>query len=925
MANTRFLPWIRHGLGALLTEVDPGGGQPLPASRGSFAVGVQISGTATATVGVDAHLLGPSDVVGIDARQVLRVEPRAGSTDLEPNYLPSVEFDQPDFPWLFTPAAATSGHQLRPWIVLVVVPRDAVELAEQTDRLAVARIDDAADQLPDLAQSWAWAHAQIAGPGVPADLLRSGDPARTLSRLVCPRKLAADTAYVALVVPAFESGRLAGLGKLAAPVPSADPLHPAWTSATGPVELPIYHRWEFRTGGDGDFEALAGRLVRVRLEPGVVGGATLAVAGVPAGLPAVPPLVFRGPLGVAGSTVDDPQPGSDFTTKLATLLDAQPPLPPGGAPASATAGLPLPPPVYGRWPAASTALPASGWLRELNLSLPLRAAAGLGARVVREQQEQLMAAAWAQAEDVVRVNQALRQAQLARAVGGAVYDGVVKTADPAMLIMLAGPAADRVRHDGRTVTARVAASRVPAAMVRPAFRRLTRRRGPLAKASAVEPGRLLGRVDDGTLPVVPPRRSPNDLVGVVTVNSLMHTRLCELDAAYLGRIARPADPQRRIFFDAAMQMQRNLTHCDPRPPDGPGPLDLSVTATAIRDALDPDDTVKARICARVTRPVGWKPADPLEPVLTSPRFPTPMWRSIAAISEELLLPGVGKVPPNSVSAVATNSRVVEAFMVGLNAEMARELLWRGFPTEQRDSCFRQFWDPAARVPALPADEREDVPPAHEWLPLAGSIGTHLHGEQFVLLLRGELLRRYPRTVVYLAEAEWYDNPRHEPTNPDSRARLRRPRFSTAAPGGAGYPEVYPLFSGHLVPDITFLGFPAPPSRADIVGDQDPVAGKPGWFVVLQQQPTELRFGLDENAPDQAAVTGTWRDLSWPNVARTNSGHVDLSKQLIGSTVTQPGGLVWGAGSTSAQLAAILTQQPVRAAMHGSDLIVAGSD
>ena len=32
-------------------------------------------------------------------------------------------------------------------------------------------------------------------------------------------------------------------------------------------------------------------------------------------------------------------------------------------------------------------------------------------------------------------------------------------------------------------------------------------------------------------------------------------------------------------------------------------------------------------------------------------------------------------------------------MVGLNHEFARKLLWREYPTDQRGSYFRQFWDP----------------------------------------------------------------------------------------------------------------------------------------------------------------------------------------------------------------------------------------
>ena len=37
-------------------------------------------------------------------------------------------------------------------------------------------------------------------------------------------------------------------------------------------------------------------------------------------------------------------------------------------------------------------------------------------------------------------------------------------------------------------------------------------------------------------------------------------------------------------------------------------------------------------------------------------------------------------------------------MVGLNHEFARELLWREYPTDQRGSYFRQFWDVSGYQP-----------------------------------------------------------------------------------------------------------------------------------------------------------------------------------------------------------------------------------
>src|SRR5262249_26978424 len=74
------------------------------------------------------------------------------------------------------------------------------------------------------------------------------------------------------------------------------------------------------------------------------------------------------------------------------------------------------------------------------------------------------------------------------------------------------------------------------------------------------------------------------------------------------------------------------------------------------------------------------------------KFRQPMYQPLRDLSQELLLPGVDAVLPNSVLGLKTNRRFVEAYMVGLNVEMGRELLWRGFPTDQRGTCFDQFWD-----------------------------------------------------------------------------------------------------------------------------------------------------------------------------------------------------------------------------------------
>src|SRR5215467_15160219 len=80
------------------------------------------------------NLRGPADVIGMDANQVVRTDPRPGTTDFEPNCFPSIEFDRPDYPWLFTPTKPGGDDRLSPWLCLVVVrTQDGVTLTSTPD------------------------------------------------------------------------------------------------------------------------------------------------------------------------------------------------------------------------------------------------------------------------------------------------------------------------------------------------------------------------------------------------------------------------------------------------------------------------------------------------------------------------------------------------------------------------------------------------------------------------------------------------------------------------------------------------------------------------------------------------------------------------------------------------------------------------
>ena len=98
------------------------------------------------------------------------------------------------------------------------------------------------------------------------------------------------------------------------------------------------------------------------------------------------------------------------------------------------------------------------------------------------------------------------------------------------------------------------------------------------------------------------------------------------------------------------------------------------------------------------------PAGPVPPVRFAPRFDTPMSRSLVELGQHWLLPGLDGVPANTALGLRTNGEFVEAFLVGLNHELGRELLWREYPTPMTATFFDRFWD-AAVAPGRPTRHR----------------------------------------------------------------------------------------------------------------------------------------------------------------------------------------------------------------------------
>lgn len=917
-----FLPWVRQGAASVLSAGGP--------ARARAVMPVTIRYNDATDVDVTVKLHGPGDVVGIDTRQVVRTDPPHLGRDAETNYFPCVEFDRPELPWLFTPLAPDVRNRLQPWICLVVVrEQDGVRIVSSPDVpasvLTIGAPAVPADELPDLAEAWAWAHAQVSGSvstGDSLDEVLAQHPARTISRLMAPRRLEPRTTYLACVVPTFAVGVKAGLGQQ---VTAADEnrLDPAWPSPPlARVDLPVYYHWEFTTGDEGDFESLVRRL-QPREMPDRVGIRNMDISTPGMGMPVVAGAV----LGMEGalralSTRSTPwadRPRNAFRAGLRTRLDVRP------GPAGPVVSIPL----YGRWHAAVTEVPADAdpppWLRELNLDPRTRAAAGLGTRIVQQHQEDLMASAWEQVGEVDRANRLLLAAQLARAVNGVMAEKRLAQLDAARLLQLAAPALGRLptadRDEPTTVLAKVQDSTLPDAVVTPAFRKVARPLGPLAKRAVATPtdfgSTLVQRLATGALDVATTAALPPGIVTFEASSAARPTATVDVRFEHLSANALAAvDPTRVVdappvfrrrrgrsgvaFKDAAVAHQAVLEAAlaDSDAPAPPPALSLVDARVATLQALDPKVTVPAATLARLDLTGIRRPADPLDVIMAAPEFPQPMYEPLRDLSQDLLLPGLELVPVDTIGLLRTNPSFIESYMVGLNHEMARELLWREYPTDQRGSCFRQFWDVGGRVPTpSTAAEREaakDIGPIHLWSRTA-ALGENLRGEppggRLVLLVRGALLQRYPSAVIYAAEARW-DSSRRVPTDN----------------------ERHPVFRGTLPPDVTFLGFDLTPAQAN--GSRNRTQ-HPGWFFVIQQRPGEPRFGLDVTDDPARSRISSWSQLSWGHV--TADPYVRLTDALPDTSgVTSPPGVAWGA--TSSETAFVTLQQPVRIAVHASAML-----
>ena len=287
--------------------------------------------------------------------------------------------------------------------------------------------------------------------------------------------------------------------------------------------------------------------------------------------------------------------------------------------------------------------------------------------------------------------------------------------------------------------------------------------------------------------------------------------------------------------------------------------------------------------------------------MASPRFGDPFVDRLARLDRNWVLGNASALPPDSITVLSDNRRFVEAVLAGANHEFARELLWRRYPTDQMGTCFARFWPtvPEAAGQAPP----DDIAPMAVWGDDLGENPVRTIDEATaIVVLRGQLLRRYPETIVSAVFGRSID------AEPD-------PRFEP----DPAVPPAKELFRGFLPDDITYVALDISPRR---LVETD---GDTGWFVALTQPVEQPRFGADEDQPGtegQADPTDV-NDLSWTGIAAAGlldpvTGHVRVSH---GFPAPRPALLdAWGPGVPAGTVAAALVQLPFQLLLRAADYL-----
>ncbi|WP_336514560.1 hypothetical protein [Pollutibacter soli] len=916
-AQYTFLPWFRRGIMGLQQSAET------PANAAvSIPLRLDITpqGATVHKIEKQVKLYGPGDITGIDRRMVVRTIPRMGTKTFESNFLCGIEFYDEDFPWRYTPLK-NKTLQLSPWIWLVALQTDEfVRNAPINEQLPVIEIigDAMKTAFPDPATTWAWAHThlnfQIEGATLTdkrntvTERLRN-NPESGCSRLLCPRHLKPLTTYTAFLVPAFEKGRLAGLGADASVIDNTPNVQPSWTKdQSGSVKFPVYYEWQFTTDSAGDFESLAKRLAPLTDEEKKklkAAKKTMSITNPGWGLTHTVPdreLEVESALrmdddegnpnnnnsnNLVTQITDETNPADKkFVQAIADLLNLgvgaylNGTIPDEDHPWYADGSLEddpiITPPLYGafyRNPALGKTDPGSlftqpntkSWYHQLNLNPVFRVAASKGTSVVQKDQDALMDRAWDQREAGYALQQVIERWHysvvlsnqlFARKIEPLISDASANADKTWTALSFIAPMNNFLSANGKNFNTAFQ-ERTFANIFSASFRKL------VTKNKNVKSRTSVNKAQTGAAP--PPggnttvlRAAAPDLVAINTsfivtqpkiifynptrtnfLHDLLQQVFDDLHRLLKGQhspIINPLSPLKQkdallnslgyAGYSECKSALFNLAKLfEPKQiPFIPPIMSDAFLYSKVASQVKPISTIAVKVKAVAGLNAEQSlPDDWAKPQETGPVFPEPMFEPLADISTDFILPGLSEIPVDRVAMMISNKEFIESYMLGLNHEISREFLWREFPAPLNGTPFRQFWD-TRNVPdaANNPEKYKDIKIIRNWNEKhLGDNRPANTGDGVVLLVRGELFRKYPYTEVFMQKAEWLEGQVGIQRKPTPGGTLKRP-----------------IFSARIDPDYQFFGFNVTKEKA-----LNENAGA-GYYFVLRERAGEIQFGLD---------------------------------------------------------------------------------
>ena len=851
-----FFSWVRDPMGALITGQAGG--------RSSAAVAVTLTATGADSVVIGSgtrtlafQLAGPADVVALAPGAIVRRYPSSGVLDHESDRCPYVELADPSLPWRYTPAATpvATNPNLHPWLVLVV-GEEPSELALNGNSVTIATsIQVGAHVLGDPNAPYQFAHVQADAAG------------HRVTRIVCGRPLQPGTDYLAVVVPAYTA---AGVR--------------AWTG-TAPAVVPVFDAWRFRTAVPaGSFEDLAARL-QPGNAPATIGRAPVKyprLADAP-DLEISGALVAVSASDATGEAPLPPAIGADLAALQlpARDPDGRPivSLPRYGDAWNAAA------PDNATWGQSLNRDPRHRGVAGLGLEVGIRfqqdlvddVMANLGALHEARQRVRHVVMGVAASRSLWRRRLPADSTERLWMLGPAMNRLVTSTGtvadratadDRALPRGVFSAAARRVLRAGPARTALAASPPKPAAVLQAAntppaappstidglpltasaLAAFDQARKQTVQTGHVDTARLLAaatdmvnnadaRVQPAATQLVAAMRTASQAGRAVPWGQAL-TMLASSDASVIQQSRNGAD--RIAFVGADLSSLRTglaqraddadlteligqLSALQPGDP-AVSPVDTATLASSVAAVFDPT-VVRPPVVDRVLGTIsgGIDPNQPLAPPEPCVGLSRAVWADVAQAFDEWLLPGVGELPVNSVISLETNAIFIDAFLTGLNSQLLTELRWRNIPVATGCTPIRRFWD---RADAAKGSRVDDIVGVTSWTDQS-ALGDPAHrapgasARELVILIRGDLFRRYPKTLVYLTSA--------------LPANATVPNFDVDPPDTAA--RVLPGFQGRMGDDVTFFGFP---------GLEGPAVTN--FWLVFEEPPAGYRFANDVATP-----------------------------------------------------------------------------